>query len=77
MFSMVDPNDPLRSVDLFVDEPVPFEELFERADSVELTRIVIRVASTSDLIRLRRMAARPQDDADITALEAILEDREG
>ncbi|HET6714471.1 MAG TPA: hypothetical protein VFI59_12275 [Actinomycetota bacterium] len=77
VFSMVDPNDPLRSVDLFVDEPVPFEELFERADSVELSRIVIRVASISDLIRLKRMAARPQDDADIAALEAILEEREG
>lgn len=77
VFSMVDPNDPLRSVDLFVDEPVPFEELFERADSLELSRIVIRVASISDLIRLKRMAARPQDDADIAALEAILEEREG
>lgn len=76
VFSMVDPNDPLRSVDLFVDEPIPFEELFERADSVELTRTVVRVASIPDLIQLKRLAARPQDDADVAALEAILRERD-
>jgi predicted nucleotidyltransferase len=52
-------------------EPIPFEELWSRADSVELGGETVRVASIDDLIRMKRAASRPQDAIDIAQLEAI------
>lgn len=71
VFSLWDPEDPLRSVDVFVENPIDFEELWQRSELVELSGTRTRIASIADLIRLKRIAARPQDHADIDALEAI------
>lgn len=71
VFSMWDPEKPLLSVDVFVENPIDFEELWERSETVELGDSRPRVASIADLIRLKRLADRPQDRADIEALEAI------
>jgi predicted nucleotidyltransferase len=71
VFSMFDPSNPMRVVDLFVDHPVPFEELWSRAQEFELRETTVRVASIPDLIHLKRLADRPQDRADIEQLEAI------
>ena len=73
VFSMWDPNDPLRSVDLFVEQSIDFEELWERSMVVDIGGTPARVASITDLIRLKRAAGRPVDLEDIAALEAIQE----
>lgn len=72
VFAMWDPGNPMRSVDIFVENPIDFEELWANADTVDLVETSARVASISDLIRLKRIAGRPQDLTDIDALEAIL-----
>jgi hypothetical protein len=72
VFSLWDPKNPLREVDLFVEPPIPFEELYARAELLVIGRASIRVASIPDLISLKRMAGRPSDLADIEALEALL-----
>lgn len=71
VFSLWDPTNPLRSVDLFVELPIPFDELWERSDAISLTSVTVRVASITDLIRLKQIAGRPQDLLDIDALRAI------
>ena len=71
VFSMWDPENPLLSVGVFVENPIDFEELWERSETVELGDSRPRVASIADLIRLKHLSARPQDLADIQALEAI------
>lgn len=76
VFSMWDPDDPLRSVDLFVANPIGFEELWANSKLVDLAGTPARIASIPDLIRLKRIAARPLDLADIEALEAILAQEE-
>jgi len=76
VFSMRDPDDPLRQVDLFADEPIPFEELWERSELVRLEETSARVASISDLIRMKELAGRPLDAEDVAQLRRILAMRE-
>ena len=76
VFSMVDPDDPMRSVDVFVEEPIGFEELYEQARVIDVAGTPVRIASIPDLIRLKRMAGRPLDEADIAALESIMQRQE-
>jgi len=71
VFSMWDPRRPLLEVDVFVDPPLPFEEVWSRAQTMEVAGATVRVASIGDLIALKRVAGRPKDLDDIAALEAI------
>jgi predicted nucleotidyltransferase len=69
---MIDPNNPLRQVDLFVESPIEFDSLIARAKTVRLATTEVRVASIPDLIAMKQIAGRPQDHTDIEALRAIL-----
>lgn len=77
VFTLIDPANPMRVVDLFVTQPVPFEGLWSRAEVFDLPHTTVRVASIPDLIQMKRLAGRTQDHADIEQLEAILEARKG
>ena len=72
VFSMWDPANPMREVDLFVEHPIDFDQLWARCEQIELATTSVRVASIPDLIVLKRLAGRPQDREDIEALQAIL-----
>lgn len=69
LFPLWDPVNPLRSVDVFVDEPVNFVALL--ADSVvkELDGYSVRIASIPHLIAMKRRAGRPRDLDDIYKLQ--------
>jgi len=75
VFTMLDRANPLRVVDLFAEHQLPFDDLWERADRIELQGTEVRVASIPDLIHLKRLSGRPQDHSDIERLEAILRRR--
>lgn len=72
VFTWFDPDDPLRVIDIFVAHPIPFEELWARAEPLALQRTTVRTASIPDLIRLKRLAGRQRDLEDIEGLEAVL-----
>jgi len=76
VFSLHDPSDPRREVDVFAFEPIPFDELRGRARRVRIEGTEVLVASIADLIEMKRQAGRPQDLADIEALRAIARDRD-
>lgn len=71
VFSLEDPSNPMRQVDLFVENPIEFGGVWSRAEEMVLGSTRARVASIPDLIRLKRMSGRPQDETDIDALEVI------
>jgi hypothetical protein len=58
-------------LDLLADPPgaPPYGTLRDRADRVELEGFTVGVAALDDLLAMKRAAGRPQDLADIEALE--------
>jgi predicted nucleotidyltransferase len=71
VFSMRDERNPLVTVDIFARPPLPFEDLWSRADAVSLGGRSIRIASVDDLIAMKRQAGRAQDLIDISKLEGL------
>lgn len=71
VFSMWDPRRPMLEVDIFVDPPLPFEDVWRASVPVEVDGQPIRIAAIEHLIALKRIAGRPKDLDDIAALEAI------
>lgn len=77
VFNLYDPSNPLLSVDLFVESPIPFEELFKRSVRIALPSCEVRIASIEDLIAMKKTAGRSQDLADIQALEMLRDGQAG
>jgi len=71
VFTLYSPSDPLLQVDVFAENPVPFDDLWQRATRVDLSTVTFRIASIGDLVFMKRAAGRAQDLADIEALEMI------
>lgn len=71
VFSLHDPDNPLREVDVFAEEPIPFDQLWAASENVDVGGASVRVASVDHLIEMKRAAGRPQDLADIAALDAL------
>jgi predicted nucleotidyltransferase len=58
-------------VDIFVEEPFDFDQVYSRALRVPLERIEITVVALDDLLTLKRKAGRPLDQQDVAALESL------
>ncbi len=65
-------------IDIFVTEPFPFEEEYQRALIKPLYgEIEVRFVSIPTLIRMKQLADRAQDHIDIENLRRILEEDNG
>jgi len=73
VFSLYDPADPFREVDVFAAEPLPFEDLFVASRVLTVDGVSVRVASLEHLVAMKRAAGRPQDVEDVRALERLRE----
>lgn len=76
VFSLASAAHPTTEVDLFVEEPFPFEAAYRRASWTDLGETRVPVASISDLVEMKRRAGRPQDMEDVRRLEEIAEEIE-
>lgn len=77
VFQLWDPKNPLRSIDIFVKEPINFSSLWRDAVVKDYDGIPVRTASIPHLIEMKTVANRPQDRADIEQLRAIQEEIAG
>ncbi|HEV7164164.1 MAG TPA: DUF6036 family nucleotidyltransferase [Gammaproteobacteria bacterium] len=76
VFPLWDPQNPLRSVDVFVHEPIGFDTLWRDSVTKEYDGLRVRVASIPHLIQMKSAVNRPQDRLDIENLRAIQEELE-
>ena len=58
-------------VDVFVEEPLDYTAIRSKAVEIMSGNVSIPIVSIDDLIKLKQISGRPQDIADITALEEI------
>lgn len=70
VFNLIDP-DAGRAVDLFVEPPIDFDDVWARSDKSNYQGVPVRIASITDLINMKRMSGRPEDLLDIAHLSAI------
>ena len=73
VFSMYNPAQPALTIDLFVEYPIPFDELWTRSKVMDLGETKVRVCSIDDLITMKQQAGRHKDMADIEQLTKIKE----
>lgn len=71
VFQLWDPDNPVRSVDLFVRAPMDFDRLWQASVVEHLEGTPIRLASIDHMIEMKREAGRERDRMDIEALEKI------
>ena len=72
VFQLYEVADTSRRIDIFVDEPLPFDSLLADAARISLGAASdIPIASIAHLIQLKRIANRPQDISDIEKLQLI------
>jgi hypothetical protein len=71
VFSLWSAQLPLTEIDVFVEEPFPFEATYARALRADLGFGIVTVASIDDLIDLKTRAGRPKDLEDVRVLRQL------
>ncbi|MDQ2702767.1 MAG: hypothetical protein M3Y70_08165 [Pseudomonadota bacterium] len=74
VFPLWDPANPLRSVDVFISEPIAFADLSRDAVLKDLDGVQVPIASIDHLIGMKRASGRPRDLDDIDKLQHIRND---
>ena len=74
VFSLWSPDHIVTEIDLFIEEPIAFEEAYQRRMHFKIVEGVnASIISLDDLIILKKRAGRAQDLQDIEKLETIRE----
>jgi len=64
---------PYREVDIVLEPPISFEEMYQEKLRLEVDDVAVDVVSLDHLIAIKRGLAREQDRADVESLEKIEE----
>lgn len=71
VFSFYHPKKNIMLIDIFVNEPVPYDKIRQDAVIMKMGNLLIPTVSLNDLIKLKKISGRPQDLADIDALKRL------
>lgn len=74
VFSFIHPQNPFEIIDVFVEEPRPFDELERNKVEVKAFDVTIPVIGLEDLIDMKKKAGRETDLFDVQQLEKIKKD---
>ena len=76
VFSLVDFNNPLRHLDIFLSPALSFERLTQGAKWFDIGDAKVRVASKELLIQIKNeiMPLRPKDVLDVQELSRLIEE---
>ncbi|MBU4201942.1 MAG: nucleotidyltransferase [Candidatus Altiarchaeales archaeon] len=69
VFSFINPKKSANIIDVFVENPMDFEQAYASKKAVDADGFRIPLVSTEDLKGIKRASGREQDLADIEALE--------
>lgn len=75
VFSLWSSRLPGTEVDIFAENPFPFEAGYERAQRVTVKGISFRIVGVEDLIAMKEMAGRDKDLLDLKVLRGLLANR--
>lgn len=70
-FTLFNPNREIEEIDIFIKEIIPFDEIQKGIEWMTVKDLKIPVISIHHLRTLKSLSSRPQDIADIKALEQI------
>jgi len=71
VLSFFHPTEHLKTIDVFVKEPMRFSLLWQAADKLKIKGITVPILSIKHLTRLKKQAGRPQDLIDVANLAMI------
>lgn len=74
VFSLFDPRNPFFLLDIFVETPFDFGEVYKKRKKIRFGDITIPVVPIDELIRMKEESGRPQDRADVFYLRKIVEE---
>ncbi|MBN3032718.1 MAG: hypothetical protein JW873_01340 [Candidatus Saganbacteria bacterium] len=69
VFSFADPDNPYITVDIMTENHIPFAEAYRRKQLLSAWGVKVAVIGREDLIKLKQIAGRDQDLADIESLK--------
>ena len=71
VFSFYHPKKGIMLIDIFVNEPMPYDKIRQNAVKMKMGNLLIPTVSIEDLVKLKEISGRPQDLADIDALKRL------
>ncbi len=75
VFSFVESKPPFKLIDMFVDEPIRFETVYQERVRAQIEGIPVPIISINHLKKLKQIAGRDIDLIDIIQLDAIKKQR--
>ena len=75
VFSFCHTKPPFKVIDMFIQEPFPFAEIYKKRFEIEIERIKIPLISINQLRILKQQAGRPHDLIDLVQLNKAASER--
>ena len=73
VFSFYNPENDLEVIDIMIQDYINFDEAYKRVEKISDGSLTVSMISIDDLIRLKEIANRPNDRADIEVLKKLKE----
>jgi hypothetical protein len=71
VFTFIRPDHPGDDIDMFIEDIIPFDELYKEAVEFNICMVPVKVVSLPHLKRMKQIAGRPQDLADLDSISEL------